>query len=229
MIGKLFIVSTHIGNIEDLTFRARRILTECDLVICEEVKPARQLLKSLNLFKELITLNEHNEKENASVIIEQLKLGKNVCLISDAGTPIFSDPGNFLLKLVKYNKIPFSIIPGPDSLIPALILSGFDISKFYFAGWLSPKSEERKKQLSKLKSINTTIALMETPYRLKQILSDIHDIFGENTEISVACDLTSCKENIFRGNVKEIIEIIKNLERKFEFVLIINNGKKGVN
>ncbi len=151
MAGTLYIVSTHIGNFEDLSFRARRVISDCDIVICEELKPARQLLKSLNLYKELIPLNEHTEKENSKLVIDFLLSGKNCCLISDSGSPIFSDPGNFLLNLARENNISISIVPGPDSLIPSLIVSGFDISKFYFAGWLSPKSDERKKQLEELK------------------------------------------------------------------------------
>lgn len=226
MAGTLYIVSTHIGNIEDLTFRARRILSECNLIICEEPKPAKQLLKNLNLFKEIFLLNEHTEKENAPLIIEELKQGKNCCLISDAGTPVFSDPGKYLIELARENNISISIVPGPDSLIPSLIVSGFDISKFYFAGWLSPKSDERKNELRKLKNINETIAIMETPYRLKQLLSDIVEVFGKDTIISLACDITTPNERIIRGEVDKVYQKILSENIKCEFVLVINNKKK---
>ncbi|MFN4110853.1 MAG: 16S rRNA (cytidine(1402)-2'-O)-methyltransferase [Ignavibacteria bacterium] len=225
MFGTLYIVSTHIGNIDDLTLRAKRILQECDIIICEELKPARQLLKSLNLYKELLPLNEHTEQNTTPIVIGLLKSGKNCCLISDAGTPIFSDPGNYLLNIVRQNDIQISLVPGPDSLIPSLVLSGFDISKFYFAGWLSPKSEERKSQLKKLKTIELTLALMETPYRLIQLLNDVSEIFGKETLISLACDLTTINEYVYRGKIDKIINDIKEMNLKCEFVLVIDNNK----
>lgn len=229
MTGTLYIVATHIGNFGDLTFRAKRIIKECDIIICEEAKPAKQLLKNLNLFKEIIQLNEHTEKDISPIIIEELKQGKNCCLISDAGTPIFSDPGNFLIELAREKNISISIVPGPDSLIPALIVSGFDISKFYFAGWLSPKSEKRKNELKRLKGIKETLAIMETPYRIKQLLADMIDIFGEETNISLACDLTTPDEKIIRGKASDIYKKILEENLKCEFVLIIDNKKeKGV-
>ncbi len=226
MNGTFYIVSTHLGNIDDLGFRAKRVLSECDYIICEELKPARKLLKHLGLFKELIQINEHTEKENSAIVIQLLKEGKNCCLISDTGTPIFSDPGNYLLNLIYASDIPVSLIPGPDSLIPSLIISGFDVSKFYFAGWLSPKSDQRKKQLQALKFIQKTIALMDTPYRLKQVLHDINEIFGPDTIISLACDLTTEKEKIIRGKVVEINRIVNEENLKCEFVLVIGNQKK---
>lgn len=230
MAGILYIVATHIGNFEDLTFRAKKIIQECDFIVCEETKPAKQLLKNLNLFKEIIQLNEHTEKINSPLVIEELLQGKSCCLISDAGTPIFSDPGMYLIKLARENNIQISIVPGPDSLIPALIVSGFDISKFYFAGWLSPKSDARKKELKKLKTIKATIAIMETPYRLKQLISDIIEIFGEEIKISLACDLTTPDEKIIRGKASEIYQKILEANLKCEFVLVLDNKKeKGVN
>ncbi|MGB9664358.1 MAG: 16S rRNA (cytidine(1402)-2'-O)-methyltransferase [Ignavibacteria bacterium] len=226
MAGILYIVATHIGNFDDLTFRAKRIIKECDIIICEEAKPAKQLLKKLNLFKDIILLNEHTEKEISPIIVEELKRGKNCCLISDAGTPIFSDPGNYLIELTLLHNISISIVPGPDSLIPSLIVSGFDISKFYFAGWLSPKSEERKNELKRLKDIKETIAIMETPYRLKQLLADVIDVFGEKIRISIACDLTTPDEKIIRDKASEVYKKILEENLKCEFVLVIDNKKE---
>lgn len=225
MAGNFYIVSTHIGNLEDLTLRARRILSECDVVICEELKPARQLLKHLGLFKELIQINEHTEKENSELVIQYLQSGKDCCLISDAGTPIFSDPGNYLLNLLYEIGVKVSVVPGPDSLIPALVVSGFDISNFYYRGWLSPKSNERKKQLKEMKSQKTTIVLMETPYRLKQLLKDVMEIFGPDINISLACDITTDKEKIFRGKILDIFNELVDKNFKCEFVLVIDNKK----
>jgi 16S rRNA (cytidine1402-2'-O)-methyltransferase len=230
LTGTFYIVSTHIGNIGDLTFRSKRVLTQCDFVICEELKPAKNLLKQLDLFKELIPINEHTEKENSHLVIDLLKEGKNCCLISDSGTPIFSDPGLFLLELVRLNEIKIEFVPGPDSLIPSLVGSGFDISKFYYAGWLSPKSEVRKEQLRHLKSINLTIAIMETPYRLRQLISDVMEIFGKDIQISLACDLTTENEKFIRGKIEKVYNLVIDTKMKCEFVLIIDNSKKkGVN
>lgn len=225
MIGTLYLVSTHIGNINDLTFRSKRVIAACDVIICEELKLARILLKNLSLFKELIELNEHNEKEVSHEIINLLKSGKSCALISDAGSPIFSDPGKILVNLARSNQIPIAIVPGPDSLIPSLITSGFDVSKFFFAGWLSRKSEERKGQLVNLKRINSTIAIMETPYRIKQLLTDVLEIFGDEIEVCLACDLTTENEKFIRGSVKKVYNEVMQIGRKFEFVLIINNRK----
>ncbi len=226
MAGILYIVATHLGNFEDLTFRAKRLIQECDFIVCEEAKPAKLLLKNLNIFKEIIQLNEHTEKVNSPIVIEKLIQGKNCCLISDAGTPIFSDPGKYLIELAREKNIHISIVPGPDSLITALIVSGFDISKFYYAGWLSPKSEDRKKELNKLKAIKETIAIMETPYRLKQLISDVIEIFGEEIKISLACDLTSPNEKIIRGKAAEIYQKILEENLKCEFVLVLDNKKE---
>ncbi len=226
MSGKLFIVSTHIGNLDDLTLRAKRVLTEVDFIICEELKIAKQLLRQIEITKELIELNEHTEKVNSNIIIELLISGRNAALISDSGTPIFSDPGNHLIKLVIDKGINISIIPGPDSLIPSLIVSGFGISKFYYAGWLSIKSDLRKKELKNLKNIKQTIAIMETPYRLKQLLQDVMNVFGEKIKICLACDLTTTNEIIFRGEIKNVFEEIKNRALKPEFILVIDNNQK---
>lgn len=227
MAGTLFIVSIHIGNIEDLTFRAKRIISECDILICEELKPARSLLKELHLFKEIIPLNEHTEKEASLLLVKELLSGKNCCLISDTGTPVFSDPGQYLIKLAKENDIQTTIIPGPDSLVPALVGSGFDISRFYYAGWLSPKTETRRNELKKLKAINQAIVIMETPYRLKQLLADINEVFGSELKICLACDLTTPNEKFIRGKVNDIYKVAIDTNLKCEFVLIIDNNKTG--
>ncbi|MCX8056092.1 MAG: 16S rRNA (cytidine(1402)-2'-O)-methyltransferase [Ignavibacteria bacterium] len=227
MLGRFYIVSTHIGNFEDIVLRAKRVLSECDFVICEELKPARQLLKQLELYKELIQINEHTEKENTELVLQLLLEGKNCCLISDAGTPLFSDPGNYLLNKIYEKGIPVSIVPGPDSLVPALIVSGFDISKFFYAGWLSPKSHERKSQLKSLKQINKTIAIMDTPYRLKQLLVDVKEIFGDDIKVSLACDLTTENEKILRGKISEVYQKVVDDNSKCEFVLIIDNSNQG--
>ncbi|MCP5061395.1 MAG: 16S rRNA (cytidine(1402)-2'-O)-methyltransferase [Ignavibacteriae bacterium] len=219
----LYITPTPIGNYEDITLRSLRILKEVDFIICEELKPARRLLAHYEIKKELFSLNEHNENEIAQEIIDKLLSGASTALISDAGSPLFSDPGHFLVDLCIQNKINIVPLPGANSLIPTLISSGLDIEKFYHYGWLSPKKEIRKQELHKLKKRKELIVIMETPYRLKRILADIINYFGETQHIILAYKLTMPEENIFRGSVKNIINIVEQKNLKGEFVLLVDN------
>lgn len=224
-IKTLYLVSTPIGNYEDITLRALNILKESDVIVCEEYKEARRLLSQYDIKKELISLNEHNENESAIEIIELLKSGKKISLISDCGTPLFSDPGHLLVDLAIQAGIKISPVPGASSLLPALTGSNYDIEKFYYYGWLSPKKEVRKKELLNLKKKNELLVLMETPYRLKQLLSDISKIFGNKTNIVLAYKLTHPEETFYRGELGKILEKVEELKLKGEFVLLVNNRK----
>lgn len=223
MKSTLYITPTPIGNYEDITFRALRILKEVDFIICEELKPARRLLAYYEIKKELFSVNEHNEKENTQEIINKLLEGKTAALISDAGTPLFSDPGHFLVNQCIANKIKVVPLPGANSLIPTLISSGLDFEKFYHFGWLSPKKEIRNRELQNLKKRKELIVIMETPYRLKRLLSDIKKHFGESTYIVLAYKLTMKEETIFRGQVKKVLNTVEQENLKGEFVLLIDN------
>lgn len=219
----LYITPTPIGNYEDITLRALRILKEVNFIICEEFKPAKRLLARYKIENELFPLNEHNEKEIAQEIIEKLLADKSAALISDAGTPLFSDPGHYLVELCIQNKIKIVPLPGANSLIPTLISSGLDFENFYHYGWLSPKKEIRKQELYKLKKRKELIVIMETPYRIKRILLDIIFHFGETQQIVLAYKLTMDKEKIFRGHAKKILNTIEQKKLKGEFVLLIDN------
>lgn len=223
MQSKLFIVSTPIGNYEDITFRAIKVLKEVDFIICEEFKEARRLLSQYQIEKELVSLNEHNEEESSQEIISRLKAGQIAALISDCGTPLFSDPGKYLIQLCISEKIDLIPVPGANSLLPALVGSGFNLDKFYYAGWLSPKTEIRKKELIRLQTIKELIVIMETPYRLRTILADIEKIFSASTQICVSFDLTLPTEKYYRGTISEILKIVEAQKLKGEFVLLINN------
>ena len=223
MKSKLYIVSTPIGNYEDITLRAIRLIKECDLLICEEYKEARRLLSHFKIQKELIALNEHNEKEVTDEIIIQIKEGKSAALISDCGTPLFSDPGHYLVKVAIQNKIDIVPVPGASSLLAALVGSGMDFEKFYYYGWLSPKKEIRRKQLYDLRKIKDTIVILDTPYRLQSLLEDVTKIIGENVSVVLAYELTKEKEKFYRGNAQNILRAIERDNLKGEFVLIIKN------
>lgn len=225
-MSKLFLVSIPIGNYEDITFRALKILKEIDFIICEEYKDAKRLLSHYQIAsKELILLNEHNEKDVVNEILLKIMEGKSAALISDAGTPLFSDPGHLLVEVCISQNIKIIPIPGANSLLPALIGSGFNFEKFYYYGWLSPKKEIRRKQLFDLKKIKETIVLLDTPYRLKSLLSDIVKILGRNIRIVLAFQLTMKDEQFFRGSAGSILRIAEEKNLKGEFVLILNNKK----
>jgi len=219
----LYIVSTPIGNYEDITLRSLRILKECDFIICEEFKEARRLLSHYNIQKELVSLNEHTENEVANDLLLKLLEGKSAALISDCGTPLFSDPGHLLVDLAIQNKIEIVPVPGVSSLLTALVGSGFDFEKFYYYGWLSPKKDIRRKQLLDLRKRKETIVLMDTPYRLKTLLTDIVKLLGVNVPCVLAFELTKEKEKFYRGNAGNISAAVKKENLKGEFVLIINN------
>ncbi|WP_337865366.1 16S rRNA (cytidine(1402)-2'-O)-methyltransferase [Ignavibacterium sp.] len=223
MKSKLYIVSTPIGNYEDITLRALRILKECDFVICEEFKEARRLLSHYKIQKELFSINEHNENENANDLILKLLEGKTAALISDCGTPLFSDPGHLLVDLAIQNKIDVIPVPGASSLLTALVGSGLDFEKFYYYGWLSPKKDIRRKQLYDLRRIKETIVLLDTPYRLKTLMEDIVKLLGADVPCVLAFELTKENEKFYRGNAENILNIVDREKLKGEFVLIIKN------
>lgn len=222
----LYIVSTPIGNSEDITLRALRVLQECDFIICEEFKAARRFLSKLEIDKELYSINEHNEKENAQELVNLIHSGKSAALISDCGTPLFSDPGHYLLDLALSYKINVKIIPGVNSILPAITGSNLHVEKFYYYGWLSPKKDIRRNELRNLKRINEVIVIMETPYRLRKILKEIENHFGKNQQVVLAYELTGKKEKFFRGVIKEISDYAEKNKLKGEFVLLVDNRQR---
>jgi len=225
MNGKLYIVSTPIGNFDDITLRALNILKTVDLIICEEYREGRRLLANYKIDKELTELNEHNEKEVVNDILMHIINGKNAALISDSGTPLFSDPGHLLVDVLISQKIQIIPVPGASSIMTALVGSGFDIEKFYYYGWLSPKRDERRGQLIRLKGIHEVIILLDTPYRLKSLLTDIVKILGNNIPVVLAYQLTMGNERFYRGTSAAVLNIAEKNNLKGEFVLIVNNRR----
>jgi 16S rRNA (cytidine1402-2'-O)-methyltransferase len=171
----------------------------------------------------LASLNEHTENEVANDLLLKLLEGKSAALISDCGTPLFSDPGHLLVDLAIQNRIDVIPVPGVSSLLTALVGSGLDFEKFYYYGWLSPKKDIRRKQLLDLRKRKETIVLMDTPYRLKTLLSDIVKLLGANIPCVLAFELTKEKEKFYRGNAGNILNRVEKENIKGEFVLIIDN------
>ena len=224
MSGILYLVATPIGNYADMTFRAIDILKSVDIVVYEERKEGNRLLRHFGIEKPVETLNEHNESAATFHIIEFLKSGKSIAVISDCGTPVFSDPGQMLVRKAFELGIKTVPIPGASSLMPALTVSGFSINQFVYYGWLSPKRPRRIVELQQLRREQRTIVLMDTPYRLVALLKDIADVFGTSRRICIAFDLTMPNEEIFHGTASTLIEQFEKEERKGEFVVVIGGS-----
>lgn len=218
--GTLFIVATPIGNIEDITFRAVDTLRRVDAIICEELKPGSILLKQLSITgKEIVLLNEHNEAEVAADLLPRLLKGESLALISDCGTPVFSDPGAYLVQLASSAGVPVSPVPGASSLMAALSLLDVKIERFLFAGFLPRDPQKRRQELTRYRGYRIPLVLMDTPYRLAALLEDVAKVFGKGQWVMVAYDLTLPGETVFRGEVGEVAQRVGG--RKGEFVLIV--------
>ncbi len=219
--GILYIVSTPIGNLEDITLRALRTLKEVDLIAVEDTRHASILLKRYEISKPLTSYFEGNELKKTEFILSKLEEGQKVALLSDAGTPGISDPGFKLIRLAIERDIPIIPIPGPSAIITALTVSGLPTDSFLFKGFLSHKSKKRRDQLEGLKDIKETIILYESPHRIKETLNDILEILGDR-EIVLARELTKIYEEVLRGKVSEIINRIGGKKIKGEITLVIS-------
>jgi 16S rRNA (cytidine1402-2'-O)-methyltransferase len=225
MAGILYLVATPIGNAQDMTFRALDVLRSVDLVVCEERREGDKLLKHFDISKPLETLNEHNEAAATHTILQVLRAEKSVALISDCGTPVFSDPGQMLVRAATEAGVRVVPIPGASSLMPALTVTGFAIDQFLYYGWLSPKKERRRAELRQLQQERRTIVLMETPYRLSALLRDLADTFGDNRRCCLAFNLTLPEERIFHGTAVQLFHELGPKELKGEFVIVIEGRR----
>jgi 16S rRNA (cytidine1402-2'-O)-methyltransferase len=220
--GKLYIVSTPIGNMGDITLRAIEVLKTVDGIVCEERKPGSTLLKRLGIEeKEIFLLNEHNEVEEAANILLRLLNGQTLALISDCGTPVFSDPGAYLIQLASSSGVVVSPLPGASSLMAALAVLDFRMDHFTFGGFLPRDPDARRRELTRYKSYRMPLVLMDTPYRLGALLDDISKVYGKLQQVTIAFDMTLASEKVFRGPVGEIRSEVGS--KKGEFILIIGS------
>ena len=217
----LFIVSTSIGNPDDITLRALRTLREASAVICEERREGARLLHAYQIENELIDLNEHTERERIPELIERLKRGETLALISDHGTPLLSDPGGRLTERAIAENIPISAVPGASSLLAALVVSGLPIEQFRFAGMLPVKTDARRAVLAKLREERYTWAVLDAPYRLAVLLDDVRTAVGASRPVVVACELTRPAEKIVRGTAEQVSEHFRTNPFKGEFVIVV--------
>ena len=223
--GILYIVATPIGNLEDITIRAINILKEVDCIAAEDTRHTLKLLNHLEISKPLISYHRHNEETKSDILLEKLKNGENIALVSDAGTPGICDPGEEIICKCIEEKIKIVPIPGACAIVNALICSGLDTKKFLFLGFLSINKKIRKEELEKIENSQETIIIYEAPHKLKETLKDLSNIL-ENRKITIARELTKIHEEFVRGTAKELLETIQ--EVKGEMVLIIEKNQAKV-
>lgn len=221
-IGKLYVVATPIGNLEDITLRAIKILQSIDLIVAEDTRHTLKLLNHLEITKPLISYHRHNEEIKTEILIEKLEEGQNLALVSDAGTPGICDPGEVIIKKCIEEKIPVVPIPGACAMINALITSGIDTKEFYFLGFLPLNKKLRKEKLEEIKNSKKTIILYEAPHKLMTTLKDLEELL-EDRQVVLAREITKIHEEFIRGKIKEIMNQAENL--KGEMVLIIEGNK----
>ncbi len=221
MPGTLYIVSTPIGNLEDITLRALRVLREVDLIACEDTRHTRKLLDHFAISKPAVSYHEHNEAARSAQLIERLNNGDSIALVSDAGTPLISDPGFRLLHAAIGAGISVVPVPGPSALLAALAASGLPTAPFLFAGFLPAKSAQRRKLLEQLRGDERTLIFYEAPHRILDALDDLAAVFG-NRPIVVARELTKLHEQFLRGTASQIRAII---DPRGEITILIGKGE----
>ena len=220
-LGTLYVVSTPIGNLEDITRRALDSLKIVDYILCEDTRITKRLLLKYNIESKLISFNEKNEHNRISNVIDDLNNNFNIALVSDAGTPCISDPGYRLISHIKENNLDFNVLPlpGPSAAISALSVSGLPSDSFYFVGFL-PKKKGRQKKINQIKEIDSSIILYEAPYRVNKTLSDLYSCFGDR-KIFIAREMTKMYEQHYYGTIKSMIDHNIHINPKGEYVIII--------
>ena len=225
MSGTLFIVATPIGNLDDITFRAVETLKSVDLVLAENTRHSQKILNHFNIKTPISAFHDYNEREKCNTVIDKLKQGDSIALISDAGTPLISDPGYILVSAAKKNSVNVVPIPGPSALIAALSASGIPSDSFSFFGFLPSKQNARIKTLKTFASRPETIIVYESPKRIMATLTDMLFVFGEEREVCLAKELTKTFETILTTNISNLIDYISADpgHQKGEFVLLISS------
>ena len=221
MAGKLYLVATPIGNLEDITLRALKVLKEVDLIAAEDTRHTLGLLNHFEIAKPLVSYYKQNEFTRSEQLVEKLKSGKNIAIVSDAGTPGISDPGEQIVKVAIEEGIEIVPVPGACAFVNALIASGMNTREFEFIGFLSAMKKDRKEKLEELKYDTKTLIFYEAPHKLKSTLLDMLEILGDRN-IVLARELTKIHEEFLRGRISEILEKIEEI--KGEFVVIVEGS-----
>lgn len=221
MSGTLYLVATPIGNDDDITLRALRVLREADAVICEEARVGSALLARYQLDKRLLELNEHTSVQDQELLIERLAQGERLALISDHGTPLVQDPGGSLVRQAIGAGIRVEPIPGASAILAALVASGLHAPRFRFLGQLPPKTDARRRAVRGLRDFRETLILIDAPYRLLPLLRTLRDELGGDRRMVVGCNLTQSDERFVRGNAGQVVAHFEREPFKGEFVVVI--------
>ena len=224
--GILYLVATPIGNLEDITFRAIRILKEVDLILAEDTRKTLKLLNHFEISKKMISFYRHNEGVKIDYVLSLLEEGKNLAVVSDAGTPGISDPGEDLVRAAIEHNITVVPIPGSVAFIQGLIASGFDTTRFVFEGFLSINKRARRERLEELKQERRTMIFYEAPHKLKRTIKDLYDMFGGDRKIVLARELTKIHEEFLRMTLEEANEFYAERDIKGEFVVLVEGNKE---
>ncbi len=223
--GQLFLVSTPIGNLSDITMRAIDVFEKSDIIACEDTRRTLKLLKKYNIKKPLESYHDHNKGKKAPYLLALLEEGKKISLVSDSGTPCISDPGFYLVKRAIEKNCDIFSIPGSSSVLSALILSGLPTDRFTFEGFLPRKKGKREKRLQELATEKRTMIIFESPRRILSLLNEFKEIIG-NRRISISRELTKIFEQTFRGNVIDMINQFEKKNAKGEFVIVLEGKTK---
>ena len=225
MSGKLYLVATPIGNLDDITYRAVKVLAEADLIAAEDTRKTRILLNNFEIKKPLISYHEHNKKSKEEELINRLKAGENIALVSDAGTPCINDPGADITIAAIKEDIEVIAIPGASAILTALISSGLDTKRFAYEGFLPREKKERRELLEKLKTEDRTMVFYEAPHRLMAFLTDLEQVLG-NREIAIGRELTKYYEETVRGDIAHCRRYFTDKEPKGEFTVVVKGAEK---
>jgi 16S rRNA (cytidine1402-2'-O)-methyltransferase len=223
-MSKLYVVPTPIGNLEDITLRALRVLKEVDLILAEDTRTTRKLLSHYKIETRLQSYHIFNEHQKTSEIADRILAGETLALVSDAGTPSISDPGFMLVRACLEREVEVECLPGPTALIPALVNSGFPCEKFCFEGFL-PHKKGRKTRLTELAAEQRTIILYESPHRIIRILQELQQVMGDERKCSVSRELTKIHEETRRGTFTELLSYFTAREPRGEMVVVIEASK----
>ena len=221
--GTLYLVATPIGNLEDITLRALRTLKECDLVAAEDTRRTGQLLHHFGISKPLLSYFKFSEARRSEEILERLNRGEKIALVTDAGSPGISDPGERVVRAAIAAGLRVEAVPGPSALVAALTASGLPTEEFHFIGFLPHKSGQRKKKLEQLKPCPGTLVLYESPYRVEKLLGELNEVFGSR-QVVLARELTKRFEQFLRGTPTELSDIIRARGARGEFVVLIGEA-----
>lgn len=224
MTGRLYVVGTPIGNLSDISPRAVQTLTDCDFIAAEDTRVTLKLLNHFEIKKSMVSYYEHNRRERGEMILSRILAGESCALVTDAGMPAISDPGEDLVALCHQNGVKVTVVPGPCAFVSALAMSGMSAGRFTFEGFLSVNKKSRLKHLNEIKDEKRTLIFYEAPHKLKNTLTDLYDALGDRN-ISIVREITKIHEEVIHTSLKESIELYKNENPKGEIVLIIEGRK----